>query len=494
MKNTTGTLKGGFLLYVFVITLLIGFWLRTTGLESSSFWLDEVYSHQRASEGDWGELYQTLRDKNHAPLYSAVLLRLWMNLGDGEFFLRFLTAAIGVLNISVVGLLGKEVCDAKLGLLSACLLATSPMHIHYSKEARMYVPTALFASLAVYWLFRAVKNGRWRQWAGYVFTATLSLYTHYYSAFTLIAVNGFVLIGSWQKDDRELTKALLLSNMVIGLLFTPWLPTFWAQLQGNPVSWITPVSWRSFHTTFTRFFIHKAVLEQTYALFACLLVLVLVTGEVAIIRRRHEYPRVWWSYLFVVSGFQGPILIALVVSIFKPFIVDRYFVTTIVLASVALSWSITELSRHRLGLLLSCVLLAGVLTSAYGTGTIQWREDWRQAADYLRDNAEPGDALILGSHLQQAPLDHYYSGPVLQYSLPTNPMCKDETNCRTNVKQAIESLHPQRLWTVRTERFHGDHRLEDYIGRGYLGPQVSCQDFGGFWEAELCLYEVDSCE
>ena len=478
------------ILLALVVILLAGFFLRTFGLDSSSFWLDEVSSHQRASQAAWGELYQALRDKNQAPLYSAVLLRLWMKIGDGEFFLRFLTAAIGTLNIGVVFLVGRETLKARAGLISAFLLATSTMHIYYSKVIRMYVPTALFTSLVMHFLFRATKSGKWQNWLGYVLTAALALYTHYYSAFSLISLSVFILAGAWVRKNRELSKSLLVSDGAIALLFLPWLPTFGVQFGSNPVSWISPITWQSFHTTFARFFINKAILGQSYPVFACALVLTMTIGMMAMMRSRKEDPQTWWNYLLLVSGFLGPILIALAVSLLKPFVVDRYFVMTIVPASVVLSQGIIRLSQRRWGLLLSIALLSGILICAYGTGTTQWREDWRKAADYVRANAKPGDVLVLGSDLHQGPLNYYYNGSLPQYSLPDNPMCEDEAPCRTEVRQAIDDLHPKRLWMVRTERFHGDHGLEGYLGSSYLGPRISCREFGGFWEAEICLHEV----
>jgi hypothetical protein len=69
-----------------------------------------------------------------------------LSFGNNEFILRFIPAVLGSLSVPLAYFFGKEVRDAKTGVLSAALLAFSPFAIFYSQEAYSY-STVLFVFL-----------------------------------------------------------------------------------------------------------------------------------------------------------------------------------------------------------------------------------------------------------------------------------------------------------------------------------------------------------
>lgn len=472
--------------------LMLGFLLRTPGLSLSSLWLDEIHSYERASQQSWQAVYKMLRSSGHAPLYEAVLLHYWMKLGTSEFMLRFPSVVVGILNIAATYSLGKEIFNAQVGLLSAFLLAASPLHVYYSQEARMYTLAAFLTTLGIYSAFRASFNANsastWRYRGAYVLFAALSLYTHYFTGFALLVILVFGVIRLVVKRSWSALLPLLLAYFVIGLLFAPWLRTVWAQLQGPRLTWIPPITIHSLLDVLARFFINQVVLGWAYPVLVLALTLALAAG--LFVRRGNRKQRTnageRGRHLFVLACAVGPILVAIAVSLFKPMVVDRYFLIVVPPACILLALGVTRLSRHYATIPIALVLAMGMLVSAFGVGAIRWKEDWRGVAAYIMDNSVPDDVIVLVPGGLRLPFDYYYDGSLERYGVPDNLASASE------VEQEFDNFEPfTRLWMVRAERFQVSDQIVDYIAAEYSRYLVSCRQFGGFYGIDLCLYTGD---
>lgn len=81
------------------------------------------------------------------------------------------------------------------------------------------------------------------------------------------------------------------------------------------------------------------------------------------------------------------------------------------------------------------------------------------------------------------PFNYYYSGPLARYDVPANLASESE------VEQKFSSFEPHdRLWIVRAERFKVNEEIVDYIASEQDRYLVSCQEFGGFYGVDVCLY------
>lgn len=469
--------------------LMLAFLLRTPCLSLSSLWLDEIHSYERASQQSWQAVHEMLRFTGHAPMYEAVLLHCWMKLGTSEFVLRFPSVMSALMSIAATYALGRGIFNAQVGLLSAFLLAVSPLHIYYSQEARMYTLAALMTTLGTYFFFRASLGtnsaSTWRYWGGYVLCATLGLYTHYYTGFALLAVFIFGLVRVAIKRNGSSLLPPLLAHAAIGLLFAPWLRTVWAQLQGPRLTWIPPITVQELLHILTGFFINRVGVGRMYPVFASSLALTLAASLFVRSQTREQKTDAgkWERYLFILACAAGPVVIAVVVSLFKPIIVDRYFVIVVPPACVLLALGIIRFSRHRITIPIVLVLVIGTLVSACRVATTQWKEDWRSVATYVMDESMPNDVIVLVPEILWPPFKYYYSGPLAEYGIPANPASESE------VEQAFNNFEPyDRLWIIRAERFKVNEKVVDYIASEQDRYLVSCQEFGGFYGVDVCLY------
>ena len=141
------------------IILVVAFILRLISL-TQSLWLDEAINVNAAAGLSLKSLIlkYSLGDF-HPPLFHAIL-RGWILLfGSSEAVVRIPSVILGTLTVYITYLIGQKLFEGKTGLIAATLIATSPLHIYYSQEARMYALAAFLTSLSAYFfIFKLVYN------------------------------------------------------------------------------------------------------------------------------------------------------------------------------------------------------------------------------------------------------------------------------------------------------------------------------------------------
>lgn len=133
--------------------LALAAWLRFDDLGSPSFWLDEILGQlhverARASIAWWQWL--TGFHPEHGPLYFATEIWAW-----NEATARMAPALFGLVSVAVVWVAMRELTRGTLAAAcAATLLALSPLHVYYSREARPYGLTLLLTSAILLALLR----------------------------------------------------------------------------------------------------------------------------------------------------------------------------------------------------------------------------------------------------------------------------------------------------------------------------------------------------
>jgi 4-amino-4-deoxy-L-arabinose transferase-like glycosyltransferase len=208
--------------------------LRLIRLTFQPLWWDEGWSLYFAT-ADVRTLLQLTAVDIHPPLY-YLILRLWIQIfGSGVVSVRLLSVLIGTATVLLLYPVGKRLLREKGSLPAAALaavglLAISPFHIYYSQEVRMYGLVTLFGLAAWYfaWRWESGQAGesrwRWLNWTGYVLAAAAALYTQYYAAFLILALN-LVVVTRWLRSRPSWREraAWLGAQAAVFLLFLPWL-------------------------------------------------------------------------------------------------------------------------------------------------------------------------------------------------------------------------------------------------------------------------------
>jgi hypothetical protein len=176
--------------------------------------------------------------------------------------------------------------------------------------------------------------------------------------------------------------------------------------------------------------------------------LTLAIGFVTWIRRRSG-PAERWSYPFLIIASAGTVLLAVLVSIFKPLIVARYFIGVLPAFCLLLAYPVVYARPRGLALGLGISILVVSLMSGSMVVTRQTTENWKAVAAHIEANSSSGDDLVLIDQAQvwSVPFDFYYRG-----ELEAGFMSGELSDAQT-VQDAVDANCPcDRLWLVQSVR------------------------------------------
>jgi 4-amino-4-deoxy-L-arabinose transferase-like glycosyltransferase len=229
--------------------ILLGFALRLFHLGAESLWYDETVSVHLARQSALTMLAHTAGDI-HPPGY-YLLLHAWQQIASPtlayglEFLYAWPSLVAGVLLLALTYVLGRRLFNARTGLVALWLAAFNPFQLWYSQEVRMYTVGAALALLTLWAALRVLDRSRPRVWlVVYAVSAAAGLYTLYYFAFWLVAVNTVMFALLWRAGGRRRAARLgawLAAQIGALALFAPWLPIMVRQVLEPPVPpWRAP--------------------------------------------------------------------------------------------------------------------------------------------------------------------------------------------------------------------------------------------------------------
>jgi uncharacterized membrane protein len=236
---------------ILLLILLLALGLRLHQLDVQSLWYDEGVTARVAQMGA-GELARWTADDIQPPLY-YLLLGSWLRPfapwpGNIAYLMRFFSAGFGLLLVALMASLARRLWTACAGLLTALVVAISPLMVYYSQEARMYAMLLFLTALATYWVVRLLDHlgrespGAERKRLGflmaYALTGLAAMYTHYFAGFALLAL-ALYWAHVWVRESQD-ARALggfALANLAILVGYLPWLPAMWRRFQVDASYW-----------------------------------------------------------------------------------------------------------------------------------------------------------------------------------------------------------------------------------------------------------------
>lgn len=149
-------------LFLLALTLALGTYLRLVDLGGPSLWHDEII-HLRVAEQladePWYRTLTGIREvmgfTENGPIYYWMLI-LGQRLAPGEVGARLIPAILGILALPFMAFSGLRFGGRLISLTATFLLAVSPLHVYFSREARPY---SLIMLLALVFLHVLLEKG-----------------------------------------------------------------------------------------------------------------------------------------------------------------------------------------------------------------------------------------------------------------------------------------------------------------------------------------------
>tara|TARA_B110000444_G_scaffold111155_1_gene104907 strand:- start:963 stop:2609 length:1647 start_codon:yes stop_codon:yes gene_type:complete len=157
--------------------------MRFKGLDTESFWLDELTTLSAISQGTWRS---TMEGWLSMVGMGTWLMYYWKLLvGDSDFALRSLSAIAGIILIIVVAEFTRRFHDEKAAIITASMLSISHLAILYSQEFRPYMFTTTFIWIA-FLLMRSERRLSLFETISCIVLLSFSYLVHYVAGLVIV--------------------------------------------------------------------------------------------------------------------------------------------------------------------------------------------------------------------------------------------------------------------------------------------------------------------
>ena len=427
---------------VLAVLMLAGGVLRLWGLGAESVWWDEFTSLTYIDAPSLWEflgLNRTL-DPATLPVYYT-LEYLWHHYVWGSVYgLRIFSVILGVVSIPLLYTLGKALFGPWAGVTAALCMALSPIHVHHAQGIRMYVLFTLLAILSA-WTFVEVRRGAGKRWWGGHGLVNLALiWTHPFAILLPVAEGASLLLTDWRNRGRVAAWVGLHAVLALPLALYISTVSFWTL--NTTEDWLAaPAPVEVFADIFADDMVHAtyqlrasetpfaflpgpaAEMLRGWEIGAGLLLVGMLAGLMLWFfcrafyfsnRQDLEEGMQGWVFpsVFLVCWMLLPAALLYITSlVYRPCMFPRYTVHSS-LAFYLLAGCGVAVLRGTPRRVAAVLLLAGLLL--YQNGLLHpgpQRTDWKSAAEYIAENADDGDVVLVRETTWRDVFLYNFEGP-----------------------------------------------------------------------------------
>ncbi|MCL4512508.1 MAG: glycosyltransferase family 39 protein, partial [Candidatus Eremiobacteraeota bacterium] len=385
----------------FLVLGLLDFSLRIIFLGHQSLWMDEAFSVWMASNSI--SRFMQLIPYDAHPFLFYIFLHLWMKGGTSEAYLRFPSVICGVISCLSIYLLGEEILDKRAGFFTALLWACSMEALIPETEIRMYAYATCFSLISTYCFWKSFKHGGVKNWILYYLFASVSLFTHYYTGFIIMAQWIFLLI---QKKWKEAVWIPL----ILTLIFSPWTPVFFFQffhaidthMPRAPWAWV--FIFFGMFLNARRYFLGSSFLFKAASFFS---IGIFLWGGISLYKKKKKLEAVFLELLFAV-----PYLIPFSISHFSPrhIFVFRYVVLCAPYFFLLFVYGVFNIPKSAAYLIFGAVLVLNLsIWFLFQTGPAWQMQNWRKASHIIKNRTRNVGVLFVEQAMSLYPLSYYLS-------------------------------------------------------------------------------------
>lgn len=457
---------------------VLAFALRVWHLGARSLWLDEGVSIGLARMS-WHEFARALSSREANMSLYYLLLRWWAHLGDSEFFLRLPSVLCGTAAIVIFMIFAARILGERVALITGLLLSVSVLQIRYSRELRSYGLVLVLIALSWVYYERAVRDDRRRWLALWAVISAAAVYAHFFAALIIAAQLLCLLFADLSRERivRFIAAAVLVALMVLPLLY------FVVYTTANPLSWVAPLSTSGLYM-FAAEFANGGVAQVATAL-------LLFAASTWLLLSSPKLER--WARSVAVLGAALPILVVALISLRQPAFLSRYLIVALPNFLLAIAIALARLPGRISAIVVFGIAVLGIPTLRDFYAEPAWN-DFRDAAAYVSQQAQPGDVMLVWEPLARPAVDYYAQrsrnfpailfpgnpGELTAADLDAKPQVADidkisETHPRVWVLYA-SSAQPEQynVWlTFFARRMAMHHVLRSrFVTPGFPGTQV----------------------
>lgn len=405
-KKRTCSFKSNLILGFIVVIALV---LRIIRIDQS-VWLDEAISVQAVIQNNfWGIITKfTLGDFHPSGYY--LLLELWTTLfGTSEISIRIPSIIFSILTIFFGYKLATRLFNKQVGLLSALFIATNPLFVYYSQEARMYSMAAFFVVASFYFLNGVIKGVKYSPI--FYLLANFGILLIDYTAYFIFPAQLFFLLLA---KSKQLLKVFILVVISVALYLPllimqlPYQLSLGLEISKNLPAWSQTVGGANLKELFlvgAKLVIGRISIENkiVYVLIVLISIAMYLFAIFQLRKNKIDEIKLLSAWIII------PLLLAYLISFFVP--VLSYFrllyiappLYILVAAGISNKWN------YKSKIIVAAILITSLVSLAiyYTTPKFQ-RENWREAVKFAESfNGNETEILFEDNHTP--PPYTYYS-------------------------------------------------------------------------------------
>ncbi len=428
---------------ILIAILMVGGVLRFAALGRWSLWTDELYNLGLMPVS--AVLAQGIPVDQHPPLY-YLLLEGALKVGRSEWLMRLPSALAGFLTIPLMWRVEVALKRPKLGLLAAALIALAPLHIWYSREARMYGLAMLFWVACIYFYIQLLQRDNWLDIVGLVLTTTGGLYTAYPTLALWIGQMAlFYLLWQLTSRKRERLFRWLVAQVSIAALFAGWWPFLRVQLERPLVfNWFNlfslilgaetaeqlnqQLAQSGLTTTLAGTFQLALMAGLLFIIISTFVSLLVVRWPIIInqIRQGEYIIAIFFILLFLLTTVAGVIPRGL--SLRRQLLI--FWVPFLILTA----WALLRLKSKWILAIVVALSFVLAFPTAFGSAY----EDWRSTVNVVSENGRADDLILLSPGWSKMAFDYYYDGEITYAG----------TNAQMARRELDSLIEARRVWLV----------------------------------------------
>jgi mannosyltransferase len=493
---------------ILILTLLVivAFSIRITAIFNwDSYLFDEQISVSIAQK-PLEQMWSYLRWEMHPPLHYYYLHGWIKAFGASEISGRVSSLVLGLLSIIAIYFLGKEIFKSKkTGLYASFLVAISSFQSFYSIWTRMYMLFFLFSILSFYFLLKALRQDKTKDWILTGLFVLLALYSH----LTTLAIPAIMLVFVlYLKFKNEITtQQVKRFAMMLGinfLLFLPWLYSFITlRLQS-----FSSRAWYFWAQGYDLFFINVPIrfmiAGNTVALVETAALALFGTLFLsAVFKWQKSTPGSWQITSRITSGHVLSLLIMLI-PLIAVYAINLNALRLYMLPAIGVyllfgyGLAQIDLGKYKKWLLIAIIAIVSVPLSE----VIKLPEvGWEKMTQFIQEREQPGDKIINAVYGQLMMIDFYYQGNLEADAVIDDELRQDDrllTILKTNffppvTANNVEQLAGltqghERIFFVFSDHLFGDAQdvaVEWFVANGWQLEEKL--NIGGFTAPQVWL-------
>jgi mannosyltransferase len=418
--------------YLYLLIISLSICVSVVTLASQSIRLDEAQSIW-VSTKSVSQILQLDAQDVLVPLYE-LLLHVWMQLfGTSVLAARSLSFIFFLATLPVLYTLAKETNSKKVAMITITLFSLSPFIMWYSSEARMYTLFTFVTTLSQLFFVRFISSAGRSSKVGYVITAILGLYTHYFFIFLLASQFLYLLWRTlarpdyevWVKNDiqkprsrsRRVLYMHLLLVFIAVIFFLPWVIYF---IQFGFASNSQPLIPSPTSFNFFQAFINFLFGFQSNAVQSILVSLwpIFLLTLFFVFTKRDEQAGESINY-FAFATFL-PVILIFLGSYIKPIFLTRYLILVTPTLFILIAWMFSGYHKKGSRLIFGILFVIMFVLLVYQniSTTTPTKENYLGVADFLDTHATGSDIVAVSAPFTIYPLEYSYQGDTKIETVP----------------------------------------------------------------------------